>query len=252
MKWQLKEPKAGDMIRVKVGTIYHVGIYVSDEEVIQFGLAPSQRLDVKDSDIEVLSSDIDAFLCGGFLEVAQFDWLESGKNRKPQEVVDYAISRDLFVILNINHDTDKQFVYPDSKHYEQSEKYITSIWQQVSERFKDYDSKLIFECINETRLAGTNVEWWFNTADARIVDAADCINRLNQSFVNTVRAAGGSNTDRYLMLSGYAASPDGTKTDFFTLLKNTHKMVVFFSSYLCIRVNLKHICCDERNFYYTA
>lgn len=93
MKWQLKEPKAGDMIRVKVGTIYHVGIYVSDEEVIQFGLAPSQRLDVKDSDIEVLSSDIDAFLCGGFLEVAQFDWLESRKNRKPQEVVDYARSK---------------------------------------------------------------------------------------------------------------------------------------------------------------
>ncbi|MBE5815122.1 MAG: glycoside hydrolase family 5 protein [Clostridiales bacterium] len=150
-----------------------------------------------------------------------------------QEVVDYAISRDMFVILNIHHDTDKKFVYPDSAHYEQSERFITSIWQQVSERFKEYDNKLIFECINETRLAGTNVEWWFNTADPRIVDAADCINRLNQAFVNTVRATGGSNTDRYLMVSGYAASPDGTKTDYFTLPTDTaeNKLIVSVHAY---------------------
>ncbi len=93
MKWKLKDPVAGDMIRVKVGTIYHVGIYVSDDEVIQFGLAPSQRLALKDSEIEVLASDIDQFLCGGFLEVAQFDWFESRKNRKPQQVVEYARSK---------------------------------------------------------------------------------------------------------------------------------------------------------------
>ena len=150
-----------------------------------------------------------------------------------QEVVDYAAQRDLFVILNIHHDTDIKFVYPDSAHYEQSEKFITSIWRQVAERFKDYGDKLIFECINETRLAGTNVEWWFNTEDARIADAADCINRLNQAFVNTVRASGGSNADRYLMLSGYAASPDGTKTDFFTLPTDTveNRLIVSIHAY---------------------
>ena len=30
MKWQLKEPRFGDMVRVAVGQIYHYGIFVSD------------------------------------------------------------------------------------------------------------------------------------------------------------------------------------------------------------------------------
>ena len=41
MKWLLTEPRYGDMVRVKSGTVYHYGVYVSDDEVIQFGLAPA-------------------------------------------------------------------------------------------------------------------------------------------------------------------------------------------------------------------
>ncbi|MBR5797467.1 MAG: lecithin retinol acyltransferase family protein [Clostridia bacterium] len=90
MKWQLKQPSAGDMIRVKLGSIYHYGVFVSEGEVIQFGLAPSARPTLKDSDIEVCASDIDAFLCGGFLEVAEFDRAEKKKNRRPKDVVAFA------------------------------------------------------------------------------------------------------------------------------------------------------------------
>ena len=35
MKWRIKDPVKGDMIRVELGGIYHFGIYVSDEEVIR-------------------------------------------------------------------------------------------------------------------------------------------------------------------------------------------------------------------------
>ncbi len=90
MKWSYKEPSYGDMIRVSVGTIYHFGIYVSDEEVIQFGLPPSRRVGQSDAEVEVLSSDIDGFLAGGFLEVCEFDKKEKKKNRKPEEIVTYA------------------------------------------------------------------------------------------------------------------------------------------------------------------
>ena len=44
MKWQLTQPVAGDMIRVKLGSIYHYGVFVSEEEVIQFGLLDTLRL----------------------------------------------------------------------------------------------------------------------------------------------------------------------------------------------------------------
>ena len=93
MKWVLKDPSFGDMVRVKTGSIYHFGVFVDENEVIQFGLAPCARQTVKDSDIEICSSDIDTFLCGGFLEVAELDKKELKKRRPPKETVEYARSR---------------------------------------------------------------------------------------------------------------------------------------------------------------
>lgn len=93
MKWSYTEPTFGDMIRVAVGSIYHFGIYVSDDEVIQFGLPPSRRTNLSDADVEVLSSDIDEFLDGGFLEVCEFDKKEKKKNRSRKEAVEYARSK---------------------------------------------------------------------------------------------------------------------------------------------------------------
>lgn len=93
MKWSFTEPSYGDMIRVAVGALYHFGIYVSDDEVIQFGLPPTRHGDTPADQIEVMASDIDAFLDGGFLEVCEFDKKERKKNRAPDEIVKYARSK---------------------------------------------------------------------------------------------------------------------------------------------------------------
>ena len=58
MKWTLKTPASGDMVRVKAGSIYHYGVFVSESEIIQFGLAPVARQGLKDTDIEVCCSDV--------------------------------------------------------------------------------------------------------------------------------------------------------------------------------------------------
>lgn len=83
----------GDMVRVQLGGIYHYGIYVSDDEVIQFGLAPNARRDIPDTEIAVLASDIDMFLAGGFLEVGVAERKERKKHRSPKETVKIARSR---------------------------------------------------------------------------------------------------------------------------------------------------------------
>lgn len=93
MKWEMKAPSYGDMVRVELGGIYHMGIYVSDEEVIQFGLPPTSRRMLRDDQVEVMASDIDAFLAGGFLEVCVFDRKERKQNRSPEETVQYARSK---------------------------------------------------------------------------------------------------------------------------------------------------------------
>ena len=76
-----------------------------------------------------------------------------------QEVVDYAIDDDMYVIINIHHDFSKEYIYPSSEYLEQSKIYVTDIWEQIAERFKDYDEHLIMESLNGPRLVGTADEW---------------------------------------------------------------------------------------------
>ena len=136
-----------------------------------------------------------------------------------KEVVDYCIDNDMYVILNIHHDTSTQYYYTSSEYKERSVKFVNSIWTQVAKYFKDYDQKLIFETLNEPRLAGTGDEWWFdvNYPNNAVRDSISAINALNQTAVDAIRAAGGKNTDRCIMVPGYGASIDGCTTSTFKL-----------------------------------
>lgn len=150
-----------------------------------------------------------------------------------QQVVDYVIDNDMYCIINIHHDNDAKYFYPNSENLESSEKYVAAIWSQVAERFKDYDEKLIFEGLNEPRLVGTNVEWWLNPNDPKCVDSVNVINRLMQVFTDTVRASGGNNANRYLMIPGYDASADGALNDGYALPNDTadNKLIVSVHAY---------------------
>ena len=92
MKWVLEEPKLGDIVRIKLGSIYHFGIYVSDDEIIQFGLPPV-NLDRDASQIKVCTTNLNDFLCGKFLEVGIPDKQEKKKINSPKEIVKKAQAR---------------------------------------------------------------------------------------------------------------------------------------------------------------
>lgn len=109
MKWTFNEVKSGDMIRIQLGPIYHYGIYVNDDEIIQFG-PPPVSLRRNDADIEVCVTDIENFLCGKFLEVAELDRKEKKHARKPEEVIRIARSRIGEKGYNILHNNCEHFV----------------------------------------------------------------------------------------------------------------------------------------------
>nr|AEV59736.1 putative cellulase [uncultured bacterium] len=142
-------------------------------------------------------------------------WLD-----RVQEVVDYAIDNGLYAIINIHHDMGEDFIYPSSQYMDQSSHYVRRIWTQLAERFKDYDEHLIFESLNEPRMVGSKYEWWLDSNDESCKDAVASINKLNQIFVDTVRASGANNKSRYLMVPGYAASVEGALNKGFELPKD--------------------------------
>ena len=149
-------------------------------------------------------------------------------------VVDWAINDGLYVIVNIHHDNDirkgkKNYFYPSSDHLTTSKEYVTKIWKQVSEKFKNYNDHLIFETLNEPRLIGTNSEWWFNTANpgTAVNDAINCINILNQAAVDTIRATGGNNKTRLIMCPGYDASIEGATVSSFKMPNDSANMLAY-------------------------
>ncbi|MGN1416544.1 MAG: glycoside hydrolase family 5 protein [Oscillospiraceae bacterium] len=122
-------------------------------------------------------------------------WLD-----RVQEVVNYGIDNDMFVILNLHHE---EWHMPTYDNLDAATEELTAVWTQIADRFGGYDEHLIFEGMNEPRLKGTPLEWSGGDEEAR-----DCINQLNATFVSTIRASGKNNDKRSLMIPTYAASSD--------------------------------------------
>lgn len=118
-----------------------------------------------------------------------------------QEIVDYAINADMYVMLDTHHETDF-WLKPAPENEEALVEELSALWKQVAERFRDYDERLIFEGMNEPRVKGSAAEWNGGTTQERKV-----VDRLNQAFVDTVRSTGGNNETRLLVICTYGNNP---------------------------------------------
>lgn len=81
----------GDMVRTKVKFYYHYGIFISEDEVVQFGL-PNDPLRSAQQ-IYVLSTDVHTFLQGGDMEVMVPDRNARKLMRTPERIVAMARQR---------------------------------------------------------------------------------------------------------------------------------------------------------------
>ena len=121
-----------------------------------------------------------------------------------KEVVGYVIDEGMYCILNVHHDTGTSttaWLRADQQVYSAVRDRYISLWTQIATEFESYGERLVFESFNEM-LDVTNT--WNYVSKA----ADDMINTINADFVATVRATGGNNGKRNLILNTYAASPD--------------------------------------------
>jgi aryl-phospho-beta-D-glucosidase BglC (GH1 family) len=100
--------------------------------------------------------------------------------------------------------------------YNKEKARFEEIWRQIAEEFKDYDHHLLFEGYNE--MLDSYGSWCFasfatsSNYNASVASSAyQAINSYAQSFVDAVRATGGNNAQRNLIVSTYGAcSGSGT------------------------------------------
>lgn len=129
-----------------------------------------------------------------------------------EEIINYCRNDGLYVVINIHH--YDEFII---KHYSEDEavEITKNIWTQIANRYKEYSDYLIFEGFNEN--LGTVREEDNYTDDQKFA----YVNRMNQTFVDAVRATGGNNAKRMLIASGYWTNIDLTTTDKFIVPTDT-------------------------------
>lgn len=133
-----------------------------------------------------------------------------------QEIVDWAIESEMFVIVNDHWDGGWWELFAGTKEENaQAWKIYEAIWTQVSERFKDYSDMLILESANEELGSG-----WMNKG-LEEDETYELMNSINQKFVDIVRASGGNNDDRFLLIAGNNTNIDKTIDKRFKMPKDT-------------------------------
>jgi len=139
-----------------------------------------------------------------------------------QEIVDWAFEFDMYVIINTHHES---WNFPSSENTA-AVRIMTSLWHQVASHFAGYSEKLIFENMNEPRMFGTGYEWTGGTPEARGV-----INGWNFIFINTVRATGYNNENRFLLIPTHAASGDAVAINDMWTPRNDDRVLVSIHAY---------------------
>lgn len=134
-----------------------------------------------------------------------------------KEIVDYCQKADMYAVINIHH-FDEFIIRRNST--EDCVKIFTNLWTQIGEYFKDYPYNLVFEGYNEY-LGGNQFDENGNLCELDKMDGYIMTNALNQAFVDAVRATGGNNAERVLIVSGYWTNIDNTTSPNFIMPRDT-------------------------------
>ncbi|HEX7511417.1 MAG TPA: cellulase family glycosylhydrolase [Chitinivibrionales bacterium] len=140
-----------------------------------------------------------------------------------EEVVKYVLDNGMYAILNTHH--DEWVTLTASSQTGVTDK-ISKLWAQIADRFKNYGDYLIFETLNEPRLKGDPTEWTGGTAAARTV-----LNAYNLAIVNTIRAGGGNNALRHIMIPTHAATAIAAAQDALVIPNNDTRIIISQHTY---------------------
>ena len=145
-----------------------------------------------------------------------------------EEVVRYARKAGMYVIINDHWDGGwyGMFGSESAETRALAMEAYKGMWQQIAERFRDYSDYLIFESANEelgTRFDENSALYCSDSVVTYLTDDERyaLTNEINQKFVDVVRATGGNNATRFLLIAGYGTNIDQTCDDRFQMPKDT-------------------------------
>lgn len=131
-----------------------------------------------------------------------------------KEVVGWCLDEGLVTIVNTHHESGGDgppfgWLAIDGEHEDEAGEMLRDLWTQIATALGGAGEKLIFEAFNEPR----KVRKWAGPDGSQKGkddwtgrrEYFDTVNRWAEIFVGAVRATGGNNAKRYLMVPTYAA-----------------------------------------------
>lgn len=149
------------------------------------------------------------------------DKIDAAWIARVKEVVDYCANAGLYVVLNDHWDNgwiEVEGFSSDAKSYKAmtedgiKAKIVTlkTLWTQIAEAFKNYDEHLLFAGMNEPFQE-------YSLFNSRHKELTPILLRYNQAFVDAVRATGGNNAQRTLVVQAPGANIDSACETYFSL-----------------------------------
>lgn len=141
-----------------------------------------------------------------------------------EEIINYALNEDMYVIVNDHWDGGWWGMFGSASEETRNAamELYTSMWTQIATKYEKYDEHLIFESANEE--LGNRLNDKDLAPDSGSLSEAECYemaNKINQTFVDTIRSTGGNNTDRFLLIAGYNTDITNTCKDAFQMPTDT-------------------------------
>ncbi|MCB8901287.1 MULTISPECIES: cellulase family glycosylhydrolase [unclassified Streptomyces] len=148
-----------------------------------------------------------------------------------KDVVDWALAENLYVVLNVHHDS-WQWIEKIATDHDNVVARFDALWTQISATFRNEPRTLLFEGVNEP-----------NFSNATAAQKTQFMDELNTSFQKVVRASGGGNKTRLLVLTTQVGTPSQDLMDdlyaTITALRDSNLVAtVHYYSYFPFSVNI--------------
>lgn len=118
-------------------------------------------------------------------------------------VVNYALKKGMYVLINTHHEHWLKDNYDGSAYYKQK---FTKIWTGIANYFKSRSDKLMFEVLNEPE---GNLGDWSGGIPPTNATAISRTREINKVGYDAIRATGGNNGTRIIMVSPNGQANDG-------------------------------------------
>jgi Endoglucanase len=143
-------------------------------------------------------------------------WLD-----RVETVVNYVLKDGMYAIVNTHHDGWYQL---STAAQAQGVAETTAVWGQIATRFRDYSDYLILETFNEPH--GTVNAYSGGNAEQQTV-----LNAYHLAAVNAIRATGGNNAQRIIMIPPHGASPYAAGVKALVIPNNDPNIIISLHTY---------------------